>query len=71
MFALLTARTDAFHSIHSPTPPNTPTLLEDGQCYRGNKLKQSFDGREVVGLTGKDVHHLKQIVSDTQIHLCP
>lgn len=37
-----------------------PTLLEDGQRYRGNQLKQSLDGWEVVRLTGKDVHHLKK-----------
>lgn len=44
---------------HSSTA-GPPTLLEDGQCYRGNQLKQSLDGWEVVCLTGKDMHHLKQ-----------
>ncbi len=59
--------TDTFHSIHSPAPAGPPTLLEDGQCYRGNQLKQSLDGWEVVCLTGKDMHHLKQqdFTSDT------
>lgn len=33
-------------------------LLEDGQCYRGNQLKQSLDWWEVVCLAGEDVHHL-------------
>lgn len=59
--------TDTFHSIHSPTPAGPPTLLEDGQRYRGNQLKQSLDGWEVVCLAGKDMHHLKQqdFTSDT------
>lgn len=43
-----------------PTPAGTPTLLEDGQRNRGNQFKQSLDGWEVVRLTGKDMHHLKQ-----------
>lgn len=60
--------TDTFDSIHSPAPAGPPTLLEDGQCYRGNQLKQSLDGWEVVCLTGKDMHHLKQqdVTSDTR-----
>lgn len=37
-----------------------PTLLEDGQCYRGDQLKQGFDGGEVLGLDGEDVQHLKR-----------
>lgn len=42
-------------------------MLEDGQRYRGNQFKQGLDGREVVRLAGKDVHHLKQqdVTSDT------
>lgn len=49
-------------NIDTPTPAGPPTLLEDGQCYRGNQLKQSLDGWEVVCLTGEDMHHLKQHV---------
>lgn len=37
-----------------------PTLLEDGQCYRGDQLKQGFDRGEVLGLDGEDVQHLKR-----------
>lgn len=44
-------------SVHCWAPP---TLLEDGQCYRGDQLKQGFDGGEVLGLDGEDVQHLKR-----------
>lgn len=59
--------TNTFDSIHSPTLAGPPTLLEDGQRYRGNQLEQSLDGWEVVRLTGKDMYHLKQwnFASDT------
>ena len=43
-----------------PPPAGPPTLLEDGERYRGNQLKQSLDGWEAVCLTGKDMNHLKQ-----------
>lgn len=48
------------HSLHTHAPAGPPTLLEDRQRYRGNQLKQSLDGRKVVCLTGKDMHHLKE-----------
>lgn len=58
---------DTLSNVHTPTHAAPPTLLEDGQCYRGNQFKQGLDGREVVRLAGKDVHHLKQqdVTSDT------
>ena len=45
-----------------------PTLLEDRECNRGNQLKQSLDGWEVVRLTGKDVNHLKDKASSAHTH---
>lgn len=39
-----------------------PTLLEDGQRYRGDQLKQGLDGGEVLGLDGENVQHLKRQV---------
>lgn len=58
---------DTLSNVHTPTHAAPPTLLEDGQCYRGNQFKQGLDGREVVRLAGKDMHHLKQqdVTSDT------
>lgn len=35
-------------------------MLEDGQRYRGNQLKQGLDGGEVLGLDGENVQHLKR-----------
>lgn len=57
---------DTLSNVHTPTHAAPPTLLEDGQRYRGNQFKQGLDGREVVRLAGKDMHHLKQqdITSD-------
>lgn len=52
--------TETVYITDTPAPAGPPTLLEDGQCYRSNQLKQSLDGWEVVCLTGKDMHHLKQ-----------
>lgn len=37
-----------------------PTLLEDGQRYRGDQLKQGLDGGEVLSLDGENVQHLKR-----------
>lgn len=50
-------RAYTFDSVPCWVPP---TLLEDGQCYRGNQLKQGLDGREVLGLDGKNVQHLRK-----------
>lgn len=52
-------RTDTSDSLDSLASAAPPTLLEDGQCYRGNQLKQSLDGWKVVCLTRKDVDHLQ------------
>lgn len=48
--------TDTFDRVPCWTPP---TLLEDGQRYRGNQFKQGLDGGEVLGLDGENVQHLK------------
>lgn len=62
---------DLSSSQYSHSTAGPPTLLEDGQCYRGNQLKQSLDGWEVVCLTGKDMHHLKrQDVKSNTIFSC-
>lgn len=60
---------DTLSNVHTPSHAGPPTLLEDGQCYRGNQFKQGLDGREVVRLAGKDMHHLKQqdVTSDTAV----
>lgn len=60
---------DTLSNVHTPTHAAPPTLLEDGQCYRGNQFKQGLDGREVVRLAGKDMHHLKEqdVTSDTPV----
>lgn len=50
----------AQHGLGSVPCWAPPTLLEDGQCYRGDQLKQGFDGGEVLGLDGEDVQHLKR-----------
>lgn len=34
------------------------TLLEDGECDRGDQFKQGFDWGKVVRLAGKYMHHL-------------
>lgn len=65
--SLLSVWFEQTHLIALPAGP-IPTLLEDGQCYRGNQLKQGLDGGEVLGLHGKNVQHLKrQDFSSTQI----
>lgn len=60
---------DTLSNVHTPTPAGPPTLLEDGQCYRGNQFKQGLDGWEVGRLAGKDMHHLKQqdVTSDAGV----